>query len=668
MNNLNLLFTLVGLIYTPVFALEVSALFTDNMVLQQNTLVKIWGKSFPQIKINIEASWGEKATAISGKNGKWICDIKTPSAGGPYTLSIADKNSLIKIDNVLIGEVWFCSGQSNMEMPVQGWPPNDLIQNSEQEIEEANYPGIRMFTVARHASLLLQDDVIGSWRECNPQNVKAFSATAYFFARKLYKELNVPIGLVHSSWGGTPAQAWMDKKHLQNYPEFKATTELIDKSQEKIAIQKNWLANLEQLILDEADNVNRFEELDLKDKGVEKDNFDDAEWKTMQLPRLWETSALGEFDGVVWFRKKVDLSSFHDNKNLIIELGPIDDMDITFFNGNEIGRHMKEGFWNKKRVYKIPANLIKKGINTIAVKVIDNQGGGGLYGVPEDLKIYVAGDSEKNISLAGDWKYLPTAEYKNARFYLFNIQNQQYYQRPKVPVESNPQNPTTLYNGMVYPVVPFTIKGVIWYQGEDNTPNPEQYEELFPDLIQNWRNIWGLGSFPFYFTQIAPYQYEEDRQSFKLRDAQRKSLKVENSGMAVTLDIGNPQNIHPANKQDVGLRLALWALAKTYNKDVVFSGPLYESMEVKGNTVVISFNYSGKGLKAKDDVLKKFLIAGNDKIFKDATALIDGNKLVISHPDIENPEAVRYLWDNTSAATLFNLDGLPASSFRTDNW
>jgi len=656
-----------GFILTTLSAMELPALFTDNMVLQQSTNVKIWGKASPGKMITIESSWGEKATAVTADDGHWKTDIKTPAAGGPYSLSISDKDTVIKINDLLIGEVWFCSGQSNMEMPVQGWPPNDLIDNYQQEIEQAKYPEIRMFTVARNAALFNQDDVIGNWRKCDPQSVKSFSATAYFFGKKLYKDLQVPIGLIHSSWGGTPAQAWMDEEHLQKYPEYKAVIDQIDGSLEKITEQKAWLDNLQQLILGPADNVNRFEELDFMDNAVKEAAFDDHGWQTMSLPRLWEDSQIGAFDGVVWFRREVDLSSFNQDQDLILELGPIDDMDITYVNGVEVGRHMKEGFWSVKRKYTIPANVIKKGSNIIAVKVVDNQGGGGIYGSADDMKIYPSENPGKILSLAGEWKFLPVAEYKNASFYLFDIADKQYYKRPKVPVESNPDTPTTLYKGMVHPVVPYTIKGTIWYQGEANVNNPKQYEELFPDLIGNWRDVWGLGDFPFYFVQIAPYDYG-DGQSWKLRDAQRKTLRVPNTGMAVTLDIGNPKNIHPGNKQDVGKRLALWALAKTYAKNLVFSGPLYESIDIKGDKALIHFKYSAKGLKAKEGGLKDFLIAAKDKVFKKAKAVIEGDKVIVSSPHVAEPVAVRYLWDNTSQATLFNVAGLPASSFRTDNW
>lgn len=669
MKNFLLLILAMGFMCTNVFALKLPALFMDNMVLQQNTSSEVWGWADAGEKIMIESAWGEQTSATADQNGHWICDLKTPSAGGPYTITIKGSKDVIELKNILIGEVWFCSGQSNMEMPVEGWLPYSPIQNSQQEIEQADHPDIRLFTVVHNASLSLENDVIGDWEVCSPRTVRSFSATAYFFGRKLQKELNVPIGLIHSSWGGTPAQAWMDKEHLEKYPDFKQVIDKIDASKEKEAEQKAWLNNLPRVPVKKGAQGNDWAQVDLKDNEVSKVNFDDSQWKTMDLPRLWETSEVGEFDGVVWFRKKINLPDSFSGKDLVLKLGPIDDMDITYFNGTEVGRHMKEGFWEAKRIYKIPADLIQKDNNTIVVRVVDFQGGGGIYGSAQNMKIYPADSSVNPVSLAGDWKFLPVAEYRHASFYLFDIKTQQYYDRPKVPVESSPNNPTTLFNGMVHPVVPYTIKGVIWYQGEANTGNPSLYEQLFPDLIKNWRDIWGLGSFPFYFVQIAPWDYGKDTHSQELRDAQRKALKVPNTGMAVTVDIGEPDNIHPPDKQDVGKRLALWALAKTYNKDMVYSGPLYESAEFKNNQVIISFKYIGKGLTSKDgENLKHFLIAGEDKNFKKADAVIKDDKVIVSSPEVKNPKAVRYLWDNTSSASLFNADGLPASSFRTDNW
>jgi sialate O-acetylesterase len=654
------------LLFASAISVELPSLFTDNMVLQQNQKVKIWGTSEAGEQVKISASWGATASTTVSGSGKWVCDLTTPAAGGPFTVIINDDSGSVELTNVLVGEVWFCSGQSNMEMPLSGWLPNDPIKNSEQEIKNADYPLIRMFTVARNASFTPQTDVNGSWLECTPQTVPGFSATAYFFGRKLFNELNVPIGLIHSSWGGTPAQAWMEESWLKKYDEYKKILDQIDGSRELLQKYRAWLDKLPSIEREQAVKDGAYSEFDLKDEAVPQVDFDDSRWHEMELPRLWETTEPGSLDGVVWFRKTISLPDAWVGKELVLELGPVDDMDATWFNGKRVGSHLKSGYWQEIRKYSIPQDLVKKE-NTIAVRVIDTQGGGGIYGRSEQMKIYPTENDAETVSLAGAWKYLPAAIYKNARFYTLDIATMQFYQQAKIPVEENPNTPSTLYNGMVHPVVPYTIKGAIWYQGESNVGNPSEYEELFPDLIRNWREVWGLGEFPFYFVQIAPWNYGGGSMSQALRDAQRKSLQVKNTGMAITVDIGDVRTIHPANKQDVGLRLALWALAKDYGKEVVYSGPLYKSMKRDGNKIIISFDHCGEGLKFTG-AENNFLIAGEDKEFKPAITEINNDKIVVYHSQIRKPLAVRYLWDNTSAGTLFNSAGLPASSFRTDDW
>jgi sialate O-acetylesterase len=378
----------------------------------------------------------------------------------------------------------------------------------------------------------------------------------------------------------------------------------------------------------------------------------------MKLPTLWESAELGEFDGVVWFRKKVNIPSSWLNKDIVLQLGPIDDMDITFINGKKVGSYEETGFYNVNRVYSVSKELVTDSVLTIAVRVVDNGGGGGLWGKSDLLKIYPK-DSSATISLAGMWKYLPVAEYASQYFYVFGPKNDVFFTRPKLSLNIGPGVPTMLYNGMIAPVVPFGIKGAIWYQGEENVKNASMYDMLFPLMIKNW----------FYYVQIAPYNYGESSQSQVVREAQLKSLSVHNTGMAVTSDIGNVNNIHPTDKKDVGERLALWVLAKNYHKKVVFSGPVFKKMNVKGNKIIISFDYAEGGLVIKDkNGDNTFVIAGSDKVFKKADVKVEGEKLIISNPDIDKPVAVRYNWSNTAEATLFNGAQLPASCFRTDNW
>ena len=296
-----------------------------------------------------------------------------------------------------------------------------------------------------------------------------------------------------------------------------------------------------------------------------------------------------------------------------------------------------------------------------------NQGGGGLYGDSEDLRIYPQGNSKIKISLAGDWKYLPVSEFHNKSFYLFDVESQEFYQKPKLEVPFSQYTPCFLYNGMLNPIVPYTIKGVIWYQGEANVRDPKLYEKSFPLFIESLRKKWNNDSLPFYYVQIAPWNYT-DGQSQYLRDVQRKTLKLNNTGMAVTLDIGDDVSIHPAYKKEVGRRLALWTLSKDYNKNYVYSGPLYKGMEIKGDKVFLSFDVTGSGLSSPQKKLSYFKIAGKDSLFVDAKAIIEDNRVVVWNPAIKNPVAVRYSWANLSHASLFNKEGLPASTFRTDDW
>ncbi len=648
--------------------LKMPSIFSDNMVLQQNSKVALWGLSKPGSEITVKASWNEMAISKAGEDGKWIAYIKTPSAGGPFLLKISDGQSEVEFNNVLVGEVWLCSGQSNMEMPLEGWPPSDTVANSKEVIANATNKNIRFFTVTRAISEKPEYDCIGHWEESNPETAAKFSATAYFFGKKLYDELKIPIGLIHSSWGGTPVEAWTGAKYISTVEEYKDIVEKLKDARKEIDHLKTWLSEKPTIDINSIKSPTPWKGLDLNDSECSKPEFDDSNWKTMVLPVKWEATEIGNFDGVVWFRKNVTIKEEWVGKELLLELGPIDDMDVTYVNGVKLGGYEEGGYWQTDRIYKIPAELVKGKNLALAVRVIDTQGGGGIWGSSEKMKIRPAG-SDESVSISGEWKYLPVAEYYGGKLYLFDVKNAEYNSRPKLSVEYSSYTPTLLFNGMIAPLIPYGIKGAIWYQGESNTGNPELYKTLFPLMIKNWREEWGLGDFPFYYVQIAPYNYGPNVESQKLREAQLITLSVPNTGMAVTLDIGNPNNIHPADKKNVGERLARWALAKNYGKKIDFSGPIYKSMKIDGNKIILSFDYADGGLVVKEiNGENNFLIAGNDKVFKKARVEIQNDKLIVYSESIENPVAVRYCWDNISEGTLFNKAGLPASSFRTDNW
>jgi len=655
-------------LYAQTTDFRMAPLFQDNMVLQQERNIPIWGKGTPGIDILIQTSWGKKVTAAVLSDGSWTAKIQTPKAGGPFQISIRHGKTVSVIRNILVGEVWLCSGQSNMEMPLEGWPPSDTIMNSANEIEQALYPSIRLFSVKRSIEASPSDMCDGRWSECSPLDVRSFSATAFYFGKMLHNKLNVPIGLINTSYGGTFIEAWMSKDGLKSFAEFADQLKKLEDCKDILVSLNLWITKHPSVDLRNKTPQEKWIGLKFDDEECSARNFNDSSWSEMKLPVQWEQTPAGDFDGVVWFRKQVIIPNAWIGKDLAIQLGPIDDMDETFINGQKVGSYLGDGYWKVDRIYKIPGTAVKDSVLQIAVRVIDTQGGGGIWG--NGAKLMVFQDSpESGVSLVGNWKYLPVAEYFKELFYIYGAKGKEFNNRPKLPLSYSQNTPTSLFNAMVNPLVPFSIKGVIWYQGENNVYNPVQYKSLLPAMINDWRQKFDCGDFPFYFVQISPYDYGKDSKSQELREAQLQALSVKNTGMAVTLDIGNPKNIHPANKEDVGKRLALWALAKTYGKKVAYTGPLYKSMKIQKDKINILFDNAGAGLVInKLNGEHNVLIAGEDKVFKKAVIKLKGTTLTVSHPEIIKPAAVRYAWGNTDEATLFNKEGLPASSFRTDNW
>lgn len=640
-NNLTafLLFCFVFVATVAGAQVQLPAMFSDNMVLQQQTDAPLWGKATPNATVKITTSWDCKNYSVkAGTDGKWMVKLATPAAGGPYSITITDKKTLT-LKNVMIGEVWICSGQSNMEMPLAGW---GKIMNYEKEIAEANYPNIRLLQVKRATSTYPLDDVTvdaGSWQECSPASIPGFSATAYFFGRDLYKNLNVPIGLIHTSWGGTLAEAWTSAGSLNLMPEFRKPVEEFS-NLPKNADQKDWMTQILE---------GDFEIKNNKAVAAQK-NYNDSDWKSASLPGLWEDNGLPDTDGLVWFRKKIEIPDNWVGNDLVLSLGKIDDNEITYFNGEKIGA--TDGY-NTDRRYIIPARQVKKGDAVIAVRVIDTGGGGGFHGDPAMMYIAPVNKETLRENLDGEWNYKLAVNLKNTNA---NVQNQ----------------PTSLYNAMIAPLVPYGIKGAIWYQGESNAGRAYQYRTLFPLMINDWRTKWGY-DFPFYFVQLANFMQVKDEPSesgwAELREAQFQTLQLENTGMATIIDIGEADDIHPKNKQDVGKRLALQARAHTYGQKIVPSGPLYQTYRLEGDKIRIFFRPCVSKLKVKNgDTLKGFAIAGPDKKFYWADAKIEGDQVVVSSPQVAFPVAVRYAWADNPVCNLTNEAGLPASPFRTDDW
>ena len=646
---------------------HLAPLFTDNMVLQQKQDVPIWGMGAPGTPITIRTTWGVEESTQVGADRQWRLTVHTPAAGGPHQVDIWYGETPYVLNNVLIGEVWLCSGQSNMEMPLEGWPPGDTISNAKEEIRNSANPSIRLFTVKRTCAATPAFDCAGGWTECSPVTSRQFSAVAYFFGTYLHDKLKVPIGLIHSSWGGTAIASWMSADVLAQLPEFDSTLKELRESLEGNKRLQTWLESFPIVDMRNRQGENRWAGLDFQDGSCSSTTLSDSAWKVMRLPTNWERTSMGEFDGTVWFRKQITIPQAWVHHDLTLDVGPVDDIDVTFVNGQKVGSHEGEGLWQVNRIYRIPGSLVDSTKLLVAVRVIDYQGGGGIYGKDSLMFVQPEGGSER-VSLAGDWKFLPVAELRGDRFFVFGT-TQHYFDRPTMSLEISAYVPTTLFNGMIAPLAPAAIKGVIWYQGESDAGHPAKYAQLLPLMIENWRSAFQAPDLPFDFVQIAPYAYGSGTTSQLLREAQMLTLSEKNTGMAVTLDLGSARTIHPGDKQDVGKRLALIALANTYHQRLTFSGPLYKSFKITGQSIQVNFDYAAKGLVVKSRVGSNgFQIAGEDHVFKDATVRIRGKSLLVSNSEIKNPQAVRYAWADVPEATLYNVDGLPASSFRTDNW
>jgi sialate O-acetylesterase len=461
------------------------------MVLQQQEEVMFWGGYTPNGEISVKAEWGSESTAKADEEGNWRLKVTTPEAGGPFEVNIVTRDTIIRLVDVMVGEVWLASGQSNMQMTLKGYMPNEPIDNYKQEIENAKYSDIRMFTVENIMSNSMLDTVSGDWQVCSPETAEDFSAAGYFFARKLHQELGVPVGIINSSWGGTEVEAWISKKGLNEFPEMLKEIESFD--EEEI---ETWINQFDHLPA--PSSIEDFEKLDLEDSEILRNDFDDSEWPKVTVPH--ENCLSNEFipdlessfflNGVFWYRNKFNIKNA--GSDYVLYMGVIDDADITYINGHKVGSMMS---WNENRIYTVPSDVMKEGENTIVIKQLDGGGGSAVKG-----PMLLESENGETINIEGEWRALFYGDIKGRSIIKYGFEFQdQLKNRPELVNTAGPNElASSLYNGMIHPLIPYGIKGAIWYQGESNVGRADQYEKLFPAMINDWRKYWGY-DFPFYF-------------------------------------------------------------------------------------------------------------------------------------------------------------------------
>lgn len=618
-------------------------LISDGMVLQRDTKIKIWGWSAPNEKIGIDFI-DKKYKIKSNNKGEWELKLPTLKAGGPYNMKIVASNT-IDINNILIGDVWLCSGQSNMAMTV-----GQVRELYENEIASSENKMIRNFEMPRDYEFNTpKTDVSGgAWVSANPTNIIKFSAAAYFFVKDLYAKYKIPMGMINASYGGTPIHAWISEEDLKAFsnsykeiadlknPEFVKNIENKD-----LELEKNWNSNL--LLNDEG----------IATKGNWQSNGTSTlDWQEMKMPGMWNGTSIEKVNGAVWFKKEIEVTKKLADNESTLHLGTIMGADSTYVNGKFVGFCKDQ--WSTRK-YQIPANTFLEGKNTITIRVVKKRGYGGfIHGFKYELN-----GKEETVSLASDWKFkigFKTDALPNAVVLRWK--------------------PTAMHNSMIQPAKKVAFKGAIWYQGEGNSGKPKEYAQLLPTLINNWRALFNQPKMPFLFVQLPNYQSTKTEPSESnwagLRESQLKTLSLPFTGMATTIDVGQSNDIHPHRKKEVGSRLALVAQNLVYGeKNVICYGPKYESMKVAIGKIELSFNTSGSTMQFKGNgTISNFAIAGEDKKFVWAQVKIENGKIIVWNDNVPNPVAVRYAWaDNPeNGQLLFNDEGLPASPFRTDTW
>ena len=634
-------------------------IFSDHMVLQADQPVRIWGQAEPNENVEVRFS-SQVAKATASKQGKWQITLPALTASfQPQTLSVKGHNELL-FQDVLVGEVWLASGQSNMEWKlIDADGGHDAVATSSDE-------GLRLFAVAHPDKLpATPTDVEGQWAVSGPSTSSEFSAVGFFFGRHLRKALARPVGIIDTSWGGTPVEAWTSREALSRNVEgryiLRRQQGMKPKTPEQDAADLKAYESAHAVW--ERTNLYTDPGIESEAQGFSRPGIPQAGWEKKNMPAHWEDVGL-QGDGAVWFRKDFQVPQQWVGQELELHLGVLNDCDTIFINASKVGEscaHTPDTH-RKPRMVRIPGALVKPGLLLVAVRVFDERGNGGFSSPAESLFVQpVAGGTR--MSLAGAWNMRQEK--------LLATMNPRWDLEPQRPVGyPHPNAAHALWDAFVAPLAPYAIKGAIWYQGESNAARAVQYRTLFPAMIVDWRQRWNQGSFPFYFVQLAGYRATGHPAEWpELREAQTIALKLPQTGMAVAIDIGNPNDIHPKNKLAVAERLARWALGKTYGQPLVVSGPLYKRMKVETKGIRLWFDHA-QGLRVApgEATLRAFEIAGADRKFHPGEAVIEAETVVVSARGISRPAAVRYGWDGAPPCNLQNAEGLPASPFRTDSW
>lgn len=612
-------------------------LFGDGMVLQREQSNSIWGWASAGEKVTLSFK-GKEYQSTADNGGNWEIKLPPQPAGGPHKLTLKGKNE-ITIKNILFGDVWFCSGQSNMVTPMER-----VKEKYPEEIAHANYPEIRNFFIAKNTDLqeAREDLPSGKWISANQQDILTFGAVSYFFAHEIHEKHQVAIGIINASVGGTPIEAWISEEGLKEFPDLQ---DIIQQNKDTAYVNAIVRGAKSSQIKRESADRGLLEEIKWFDPA-----YTPKAWRNIYIPGYWEDQGLKDLNGVVWYRREIQVPESMTNRPAKLFMGRIIDADHVYVNGIEVGNIT---YQYPPRRYNLKAGILKAGKNIVVIRVTNTNGKGGF--VPDKPYFLTAGGEE--IDLKGEWTYKVGEVYKPELNQVqgFSFQNQ----------------PTALYNAMVAPIKRKAIKGFLWYQGESNAGNPGPYYELLPALIKDWRTQWKDEELPFIYVQLANYMDRDflpvESSWAELRDAQLKALSVPNTAMAVTIDLGEWNDIHPLNKKDVGQRLALGARYLAYGEqEQVYSGPIYESHSIRDNQIIIHFDHRGSGLISIDDEpLNLFAIAGADRVFEWAEAEIINETVVVSSKNIPHPVYLRYAWSNNpDGANLYNKEGLPASPFQ----